>query len=145
MAAKPSQQIQRGSVAPPVAPPSVAAIKTILRLVLTLGNLTWTARFKRRCSLRAHGPGFNNVDVCTVLRRGKIVLGPQYDPSLESWRIELSDLIEGRKFVVQVALDCKSDYQTQPRLTIITANFARGRRAEVKEAKSYESNEPDPH
>jgi hypothetical protein len=87
MAPKPNQQIRPNSPAPPVAPPSLSAIKAILRLVLTLGNLTWTRRFKSRCSLRAHGPGFNSVDVCTVLRRGKIVLGPQYDPSLESWRL----------------------------------------------------------
>jgi hypothetical protein len=45
---------------------------------------------------------------------------------------EVADLVDGKTFVLQVALDCNEDYQESPHVTIVTGFFRRGRRKEVK-------------
>lgn len=117
------------SLEPDVAPPSSHALKQILKCVLHGGgDLTWSGGFKMRCNLRANGPGFNNIDAINAVRRGKIVSGPRYSAAHSSWLYELADLVEGKTFVITIALSCKEDYQKSPHLEIVTGFFRRGRR-----------------
>lgn len=119
---------------PDVAPPSLHALKKIIRCVLGGGGrLAWSGSFKMKCNLRANGPGFNNEDAINALRRGKPVSGPRYSADHRSWLYELADLVEGKTFVIVVALDCKEDYEESPLLTIVTGFFRRGRRKPPKE------------
>src|SRR5580658_7570130 len=114
---------------PNVAPPSPHALKQILMCVLRGGGrLTWSGSFKMRCNLRGNGPGFNTEDAINALRRGKLVSDPKYSAAHSAWLSDLADLVEGKQFIITVALNCKEDYQKSPHLTIVTGFFRRGRR-----------------
>jgi hypothetical protein len=118
---------------PNVAPPSSHALKQILmRVLLGGGRLTWSGSFKMKCNLRGNGPGFNTQDAMNALRRGKPVSNPTYSASHSAWLYDLADLVEGKQFIITVALDCKEDYQKSPHLTIVAGFFRRGRRKEPK-------------
>lgn len=113
------------------AAPSYDAVRKIFRTVVSKGRLAWGRNFIRRMALFQEGPGFNLVDVVSVLRRGKIVLGPQYNENLHAWRYEVEHLIEGRKFLLSVWLDCGSDFQECPRVEIQTGCFRKGQRKDI--------------
>jgi hypothetical protein len=113
--------------------PSRKSLKEILRMAMDLGNFSWSSRWDARCKLHGGGPGFNTVDAVNVIRRGSIVRIPQFDVPRRAWRIEIADSVEGFTFVVDLALDCDSDFIESPRVELVTAFFRRGPSREVDE------------
>lgn len=115
--------------AAPVALPSLALLKSILRTAVDAGKLIWSGRFEARCKLR----GYDIVDVVNVIRQGRIVRTPTYDVVRQAWRIEIADSVDGLTFVVDLALDCKEDFCESPYIEIVTAVYRRGSSKEVEE------------
>jgi hypothetical protein len=105
---------------------------------LKRGRLTWSGKFKSKCKLRGNGPGFNTVDVVTVLRTGKVVAGPRLECSPPAWRYEIAGLVDGYTFVLEILIDYSADYLEDPAVAIRTGFFRRGRRRAVKERRGDE-------
>jgi hypothetical protein len=109
--------------------PSLSHFKAILKRAGDMGTVTWSKRFKARCALHS----FDTLDAVNSIRRGRIVSSPVYDEDRHAWRVDVADLVDERTFVVDVALDCESDFAERPHVEIVTARFRRGGRQEVKD------------
>ena len=106
---------------PPVAPPSNAKALEIFVRALEIGRVVVTPYFSRRCDER----DFDTLDAENVLRQGRIVGRPKYDPDHCTWRYEMT-WKSGQDFLhLVIALSCMHDYHESPCITYVTGYYGK--------------------
>lgn len=118
----------------PLAPPDTPSAENMrisLARATSVGTVGWTDHFRKRCLERS----FTTMDAEELIETGTLIYGPVYNPTFENWKCELSGTIDGRTWLLVLAIDARSDLVKSPHVILISVHRVTKKQIARRKAK----------